>query len=584
MKKTARSNAKPCKPVRGKRNNFKNRDREAKFEAESSKDELKSKVNDPNWYAADDAILRDAASIPFSWATGTLLDLGVETITIPGICALKLTPTFGRCTSQSDPINVASTAVYSFIRHANSGSSNYDSPDLMLYIMSMSQIYSYINMLQRAYGVAQLYAQGNRYLPDGLMTAMGIDPVDVQSHLADFRYRINVLINKAASMAVPSDFTIFQRQAFLYQNIYTEGTSIKDQLYMYVPHGFWYFGLNPTTKAGQLNYVQFKPSACISGATNSLFTVSQLFSLGNALLQPILGDEDMNIMSGDILKAYGSDRLIKLAEVPPEYRVAPVFDIGVLEQMKNAVVIPSLTFANYSSINFNGVSNLSRPAVMQNNNKGYLLSQPQIKSGSLGSIYQDDTETNLSAKGGGALDLMAEKISLTNRLLTTTTDSTGPELVIESSRLMTVADRIPGTANASAASGAYLYPGSEICVACELWYSEFNSALGGAMTFAKSVIYSDMYLSNPSKLEDAPAQVSTTILTRHGRFHFAPGINIYSYNGSDPSAASASISEVAWVGQMYNVDNYAVMTKDMLKRLHEVALLNMLHVPSIARV
>ena len=85
--------------------------------------------NDPAWYAANAELLRDAASIPFSWALGTPIDTEdplnagntMRKICIPGIQTMRLYPSGGSSTQASDPINTAANATYAFVRHANSG-------------------------------------------------------------------------------------------------------------------------------------------------------------------------------------------------------------------------------------------------------------------------------------------------------------------------------------------------------------------------------------------------------------------------------------------------------------------------------
>lgn len=121
-KKTSNTKSRNC----SRRQNGKSQ-REAE---ETFKKDLKSKTNDPSWYAADATLMRDAASIPFSWSVGTTLDIGVdENYVVPGICAIDTVPSFGYSTDTTSPLNIAARSMYSFIRHANSGSANYDAPD-----------------------------------------------------------------------------------------------------------------------------------------------------------------------------------------------------------------------------------------------------------------------------------------------------------------------------------------------------------------------------------------------------------------------------------------------------------------------
>lgn len=466
--------------------------------------------NDPSWYSTNPALLRDAASIPFSWSNGTPIDLNMPTsfpdgYIVPGICSISLRPSIGYADNPTDPINVAATAAYSFVRHANSGHANYDSPDLMLYLVAMSNVYAYINYLQRAYASATLFSQRNRYLPNGLLKSMRIDPNDVQKHLADFRYGINVLVHKAAAMAVPAEMTYFMRTSFLYQNVYTEGTSIKDQLYLYNPAAFYKFAIEPTTSAGMLEMLD------IAVSTSTLWTVDQLLDMGNQLLNPIIGNEDMNIMSGDILKAYGSDKLIKLMECPEYLPLIPIFNIGVLEQMKNAEV--------------QGIQGSSNK-VTQSTNKAYLIHKPRAVK-------------------------VNEELRKSRKLLTTTTDEVTPELVMESSRLKL------GFGAAVSNEEAYVYTGSEIVNSMEIIKFNKDGTLQGS------------FYNGPIKLgalTDVPSVLGTVRDLSNFRFHPAA---VFDYNSVHYP--------------MFDLDNYAVLTSDNVRRLHEAALLSMLNVPAIAR-
>lgn len=513
-------------------------------------DELKSKTNDPNWYAANPAIMRDAASIPFSWAVGTPVTMNVDTTGlaptserdyfVPGIQVMTLKPSVGWSPNATSPINIASTAMYSFVRHANAGHSNYDSPDLMLYTLAMSQVYSAINWLMRIYGCATLYAQRNRYLPNALLEAQGVDAKDVMSHLADFRYGINVLISKAASLAVPASMTIFQRHAFLYQNVYTEGTSIKDQLYMYNPAMFWMYGLKPTDSSGTL----------VPRAVGDKLTVDKLLQLVDDLLTPIISSEDMNIMSGDILKAYGDGGIIKLQNLNEVYPITPIFDIAVLEQMKNATVV----LASSNSL-----------SVEQDSSHGYLVSRPAYYGDLM--ISDATTKTNMMRRWSE------------NRILTTTTAEVDPSLVMESTRLMVGGTYAPKTGDVK--EQVQLACGTEICTQVVWYYYEWNPLTGHEgevrlvnMALSELEFLDQTYWKVPEGKDYTTALARATVMS-HFRFH--PCMRVWITNS--PTDASVYL-----YGTIFDIDNYAVIHGDTLQRLHEAALMNMLAVPSIARL
>lgn len=533
---------------------------------EQSKMRWKSKTNDPAWYAADPAILRDVASIPFSWASGTSIDLNgahdfPKFISFPGLQVQYLYPAMGYSDGPSSPINVAAHSVYTFVRHANAGHANYDAPDLMIYILAMSQVYSYINYLQRMYGMLTLYSQRNRYLPDALISYSGGDPKSLREHYADFRYGINLLINKAASFAVPGNMSLFKRQAFLYQNVYTEGTSAKDQLYMYSPLAFWKYVLN-TDSSGKLAIVKLP----------TVGTYDALLQFGNDLLAPLLASEDMNIMSGDILKAYGNEGIIRLASLPDSYPLVPIFDIGVLEQMKNATVIPE----HY----------LHNGEVVQSADHSYLNSNWYI-----GGAYDPQF-----------VELRDELIKTVfagfgqNKVLTTTTSEVNPDLVIESTRLMVGLGPVQIDQPVAPYVSAALYCGTEIVAKMlnvrssldaygniqgfvhfdSIYYYSLQNDLGSNkvhhITFkngaavVNQVSWSDSIKSYLSQMRMSSA------------FRYFPWCE-YDVHENKEGGGTGYYERSVW----FDADNYAVLTSQDLYKMHEAAIINMLNAPYMAK-
>lgn len=265
-----RSRTKKSK-VKGRSNSRNGEDRQL----ESREERVESPTNDPTWYAQTPELLQLAANIPFSQATGTKFNLNFyndetgnkqifsEDWTIPGIMTLSLIPVPSSATSANSPLNIAATSIYSFVRHANSGTPQYDAPDLMIYNISMAQIYCYINFLQRIYGCMNVYANMNRYLPRALVEAQGVDYDSILQNLPNFKFGIDSLIHKASSLACPASMTYFQRVAFLFSGIYAEGESIKDQLYMYIPQGFMQYSATAVETGGSLTYVPFRTSSSV---------------------------------------------------------------------------------------------------------------------------------------------------------------------------------------------------------------------------------------------------------------------------------------------------------------------------------
>lgn len=604
MRRNGKS-TKPSNKPNGKRSNnnwnAKQRDEYAKSH-DATDYESKRGGNDPAWYANAPALLRDSASIPFSWATGTPLTLNNSVLNdsatfpyyvVPGIEVLHITPTIGYQDKGSDPMNVAAFEVYSFVRHANSGSRNYDAPDLMLYITAISSIYSYINFLIRAYGVARLYAQGNRYFPNALITAMNIDPQNLQANLANFRYGINVLIHKAASFAAPADMTLFRRAAFLYQNVYMEGQSIKNQSYMLVPDAFFQYEdaipvsalkeNDPTYMlAGHLLKKDFDPGFINltyntqgTVATGKPFTVEQLLQYGESMLAPIMTSEDMNIMSGDILKAYGQN-ILKLNVLDTDYVITPVVNEMFLEQVQNATAAGHLSFYGGSATPArNGYAAF---AVYQDPVTGVLKSHPSYGIG-----IDHDADDNTKAE----VEIYKSYL-LQNHFINTAQAVATPEIIMENTRLIAPAHPYyPPTKDINVYTGidgnSYTYTFNvaarpdAIIVPC---------ACGTEVVTRLEYVIAASETESPTSVGRKSVLINTdygynniiTTMAAAANFRFDPVMMPFEVQGT------GSDQQITLMGIHHDLDNFGLATIQEIERMHETALLSMLNVSSIARV
>lgn len=532
---------------RQKQNCVKN-DRFAKPVDSEMKDEVRK--NDPYWYGQDATLLRQAAAIPFSWATGTVSSLNYELadtdkvpgakVVAPGIMTFRMIPSIGRCTETTDPANIAAFSIYSYVRHANAGSANYDAPDLMMYLLAMGNVYAAIQWLIRIYGISRLYSTRNRYMPRFILSAMGVNYEDVNLHQADLRYGINMLISKAASFATPSNMTYFNRMSFLFQGLYTEGTSPKDQLYAYVPYGFLQY-VGDSDQPSRLEFQQLTYSTVKANQ----FTVDYMLTFVNSLLEPLMQSEDFNIMSGDILKAYGDGGIWKLALMPEDYVVTPKFDIGVLEQMRNITLRPSVT---------------DIPIV------GLGVQQVPTVNGS--TYYHLQSVPTITSTGSTTATHVATALMASSRILETTTEDVTPELVIESTRGMVAAE----ATGSGTSTGLIVYPGSDWCGMCVI-----SSINDDSDTYQ---IETDTYYGMFLIVSNATiAQETNWIegLFRARAFQFAPSSGIAVVQ---PESESSN-GKILRIARNESYDNYAIITTQEIKRMHEAALLNLFKVPYI---
>lgn len=509
--------------------------------------------NSVNDYVIDSNLLRNVASIPFSWATGTPINLenailkttsSKGNFTIPGLLRVNVQPSVGRATQASDPINVAANRIYAYVRHANSGSKNYDAPDLMIYLIAISNVYGFIMQCQRLLGVIGNYSVYNRYTPDVLIQAMGGDPNDMRANLANYRARLNMLITKAASFAVPSDMPYFKNIAETLGNYYIEGTSMKDQMYCVVCKDFYRYKLN-TDASGMLELARPASSS-----------VADLMKFGEDLLSRLIYSEDMNTMSGDILKAYGTDRIYKLATISEGYSVSPLMDVPVLEQIKNTTTVDIMDGMG------NSISSLDAN-ITQDPTHAFLVCNNVLKVESPSNA--DATDANARAL---ALQTLDEK-----RFITTSTADVTPELVMENTKFMVGADLYshePGKGMATIT----LHSRNFVARSFTIYHGDVDGQ-GNVTNVGHNYSYATPV--NTGDANSLKQWLHMNALRQY--FKFCPITHPLGFKaGNTAPAVSFAESEI-----YQDVDNYAIVDDATLSAMHEAALLSLFHLVPIGQ-
>lgn len=353
-------------------------DQDVKSERSDEFNAQRSKPNDWRWYAQNEQLLKDSSSFPYSWPLGNKLNLGVNAPevnkgSLPGVMAIWTAPTFGWSDNPNSPVNVAARNVYSFVRHANSGHANYDAPDLMLYMCAMDSIYSYLSFLKRVYGVISTYSYTNRYYPKAVITAMTVDYDDIQRNLADFRGFINSFAVKVGSMCIPASMSYMAKHMWMYSGLYYDSDQDKAQTYLFVPNNLYRYALD-TDGAGMLESFSFAEYYTTRGTNDqdpSYINFEGLRKIADDMLNPILRSEDMNIMSGDILKAFGAANVYKVEGIGETYTVLPSYEPEVLDQIQNMSLIGHFKYSGHNQMNQVGAAKLC-----QDPTKGWLVSKP----------------------------------------------------------------------------------------------------------------------------------------------------------------------------------------------------------------
>lgn len=459
-----------------------------------------SKPNDPAWYSLNEQLLRDTASFPYSWPLGNRLNLGNHTPklnrgSVPGVMSMYWIPTVGNSTDSTSAINVASINVYTKVRHDNSGHANYDHTDYMMYLLAMDSVYAFHSWMRRVYGTALTYSNTNRYYPRGILSAMGVEFGNIQANLADFRAYINEYAVKASALAVPAKMSYMTKHYWMSEGLYYDSDQDKPQTYLFNPLGFYKFGYDASS-AGKLDFVPLYGTRDLNGHrvpaspvksfnevgdAPAALNFSDIRAYGDALLKPIISDEDFGIMSGDTLKSFGIGGCYTLPFTQETYTVLPSYVPEVLDQIQNATFI--------------GLPDIDTCSITQNlsdlPNTGHLITQPNFTHPWIGS-------TNTSEMPG-------QNAFCSDRFLNFMHGNVTPANTMEASRWTNI-----GTEVTKDRTEGYLVPtmGSEVMCCARIWNYAVGSTSQQFELHSTPEIYVSMNLDVYAQWED-PIDVST---------------------------------------------------------------------------
>lgn len=517
--------------------------------------DVRSRSNDPMWYAQNPQLLVDFASFPFGVPIGNRLQTGITTIdqgSIPGIMSLEFQPVIGIARSENSPVNIATRNIYSFVRHANSGHSNYDSPDLMLYILAMDSVYTMHAFMKRALGVALTSSPYNRYYQRAVLTAMGVDPDDLLTNIANFRGFVNQYAVKMGSMCIPNSMSYMARHSWMCEGLYVDSVAAKAQTYLYTPSYLWKFSLDEQG-AGQL-----VPQSVASGVP---LTTQQMILIAQGLLDPIVSNEDMNIMSGDILKAFGPEGVVKVMGIPDNYVVLPVYSQEVLSQIENATITgPTPT------------------PITQNVavGTGYITHDPKFNI----RIYTPNlTGTGLDA----AIQREFAQLFNSNVLLNMHHDGVTPAETMVASRLSNRTNKtfptVTHDGNYTVVSLTNLECASEVLTGAKIWYFK-DASMDGRVLLSTSIstALSDLTGINggwPGYMASLKQRVILPMIQQE-MFDWSPQLYPLIIQDGNDTPISYTM-----VGMTVDADNYTILTPDNLYNMHGAALLSEFTVPQM---
>lgn len=492
------------------------------------RDSKASGANDIRWWNHNPELTNSAGNLSFNNPLGSRVYLNDSTtgLVLPGICELEFVPTMGVASDLTDPVNVAANNIYTWVRHMNSGARNYEAPDLMMWLVAMDSLYMYHAWMCRIYGVLNTYSITNRYIPLALAKALGVDVSDVKGKMASLLYYINNFAVRIGSLAVPDSFDYYKRHRFMVSNVYADAGNDKAQLYFYNPSAILQYSPLSEETGTSLTYISMPNNA----------TVDRIITFGEALLAPIINDEDVGIMSGDCLKAFGRESIIQLPMIQPDYAVGPTYNVEILGQIHNSIITDGIDFDNTK--------------IVQNN--GVVISDIILNS--------DTPQDNIS----------------TTWLLNSYDDNPSAEQVMEFTRNMMFSQVWEDTSN-NVYRSQVITCGTEIISGVTV----YNLA-AGSLNSLYTVRGSQFTISSTSVFSGNIPAGMISYLTAFDWFPL-----LYYVGGAwspvTPGAGAKVPTPPAIAGIFGDIRNYTVITPDVLRKLHETALLSAFSVEQVGR-
>lgn len=559
-----RSNQKQGKGTsRNTKYNSKTKNANKQFEEGTTTKTNEGYCNDPSWYFKNPVSAKKAGSLNFTYPLGYTLDLDsalfaakpeIGQQTFPGMMKLDVMPALPASKDAASALNVASFKLYTFIRHENSGSRNYDAPDLLLYVLGVAELYAYVNWLQRTYLVANSYSVENAYIPRTMCALENIDYDDVIANMAEFAYQLDNRLNKLRAYRCPGDMPIFARRAFMFKDIYVEGPSVKDQMYFFHPAAFYLFGFDPDG-AGMLTATQLEE---LTGpAEGGKMKVADLFRGFDTLMASISSQEDFSIMSGDILKAYGANTItIGAFDPAPSVAFTPVYNTEILEQIQNCTVYGRTSVDAGTNRSFNVTYDTN---IHQNATKAYLVCDPTVTF--------EESVNSLQICTKARRDFSSSRIMNSYKLDPTPID------VMENSRLMAITTEIEkydDAQNVTHYEKHHVLCGSEMITGCSVGYYGIDSTDGHKFFTSMEVAYVNPYMAE-GDIDGALQELRLVSLLSH--FRFSPCMHAIA---TKPNESGSFAVANAWY--VFEPSEYTIVTRQSLERLHDTAILSMLNV------
>lgn len=296
----------------------------------------------PNWYFTDAMLAEQASRFSFQSFIGNGELTGAAKM--PSIMSYFFNPCIGTVSDanlQTTAVNLAARKLYSVLSNKSGRTATYGPQDVIMAVLGVGEVVSMVSWMQRAFGLVMTYSQRNRDLPRNIFGAMCINYDDFISNMANYRVRLNAIIQTFNKVAIPANISWFQKAAAMYEAVYMDSPDDMAQLYIYNPATTWILNESVYEGGTILQSYSWCCDRAGGGQVVQLFTIylNRLQEMVNALLT----STTLNIVYADVLNYCNNNNvpMLKLGLIDETYSVKPVYDEEALLHIHNMSILGS---------------------------------------------------------------------------------------------------------------------------------------------------------------------------------------------------------------------------------------------------
>jgi hypothetical protein len=312
--------------------------------------------NSFDWWNKYSALISDSANIAWNTIKGIYTPVpegagGYRNYSVVNGVRLNYFRGAGTMRKSEDPINYQMRMLWLDMHRKYRGMGSYEWADLAIVIRSIVEAFADIERAKRLYGSLMYFNVMNRSIPDQLLQALGFYSADITGdRVADFRYQLNYIIEKARSLCLPKGLGILDSYLEIDGNIFRDSDSTRAVWYLY-----------DTELMAKYDATALSTGGCMRYATRSGYPLQSFANIITDLttqFNALLNDSDVARICSDIIACYGMDNVVTMSVLTEDYRVEPVNNEIRKMQLHNTILTGSVRGTEFSATAYTMLSGL----------------------------------------------------------------------------------------------------------------------------------------------------------------------------------------------------------------------------------